>query len=152
MPRLDKVPAENLAAQEDTLQVYAHDPVKFILADVKKGGRRVYAGPVDHNVDPPRAPEDGAKQGLQLGAGCDLGAAEPRPPARGRDPRNPRLGLFGVPTDDHHLGVGRGESLGNGPAKLARANHYLYGSPPFGLKTYIRLLKQSGIYSTVPGF
>jgi beta-mannosidase len=34
----------------------------------------------------------------------------------------------------------------------ARANHYLYGSPPFGLKTYIRLLKQSGIYSTVPGF
>jgi beta-mannosidase len=32
-----------------------------------------------------------------------------------------------------------------------RANHYLYGAPPFDLKAYIGLLRQTGIYSSVPG-
>jgi len=36
-------------------------------------------------------------------------------------------------------------------AGQARANHYLYGDPPFDFKAYVRLLRQSGIYSAVPG-
>ena len=32
----------------------------------------------------------------------------------------------------------------------ARANHYLYGTPPFDLGAYVGLLRQSGIYSGVP--
>lgn len=32
-----------------------------------------------------------------------------------------------------------------------RANHYLYGTPPFDLNTYLSLLKRSGIYANVPG-
>lgn len=36
-------------------------------------------------------------------------------------------------------------------AGQTRANHYLYGTPPFDFPTYLHLLKQSGIYSRVPG-
>ena len=36
-------------------------------------------------------------------------------------------------------------------AGQTRANHYLYGAPPFDFKAYCSLLKQTGIYSSVPG-
>ena len=36
-------------------------------------------------------------------------------------------------------------------AGQTRANHYLYGAPPFDFKAYLGLLKQTGIYSSVPG-
>jgi beta-mannosidase len=36
-------------------------------------------------------------------------------------------------------------------AGQTRANHYLYGAPPFDFKAYCGLLKQTGIYSAVPG-
>jgi len=36
-------------------------------------------------------------------------------------------------------------------AGQSRANHYLYGTPPFEFKNYLTLLKHSGIYSNVPG-
>ena len=77
----------------------------------------------------------------ELGSGRELFSGRYAVAANGRQkvadlPRQPGQGMLLI----------RYEHAGQ-----TRMNHYLYGEPPFDFKAYLGWLKQTGIYSSVPG-
>ena len=85
-------------------------------------------------------PAQGSVRVTELASGRELYSGRYSVPANGRQtvaelPRQEGQGMLLI----------RYEHAGE-----ARANHYLYGDPPFDLKAYLRLLGQTGIYPMVP--
>ena len=92
--------AENLAAEENALEVDANDPIEFVLADVKKGRRRIDAGAIDDNIDAARSLQDSVEETLDVGLAGRFSSVKPGVSTIALDCRDTRTSLFLVAADN----------------------------------------------------
>jgi hypothetical protein len=82
---LDHLPSRDLRAEEGALQIDRHDPVILLLGGVENAAASLYAGIVDHDVDPAERRDRLIDKHLQVGNPTRIGLDADRPVTQSGD-------------------------------------------------------------------